>query len=101
MVMMVDAIEEELIINHHGPKTRTSHVWPMESGMDHDCAGFHKDGLNSPFCNAVLVMGTNATEFNVLKALFNLIKKAMSSKDTIVRLVGVNGNPQIKHMLLG
>ena len=66
--------------------------------MDHDCAGFCKDGLNSPFCDAILVVGTNATEFDVLESLVNLIEKGTSGKDTIVGLVGLYGDPHVKHM---
>ena len=57
-----------------------------------------KDSLNSPFCDAILVVGTNSTEFDVLEALVNLIKKSTSGKDTLVRLLCLNGFPLIKHV---
>ena len=50
----------------HGPQIRFHHAWPMNCSMHENCSGFRKDALNSMLSNAILVVGPNTTELDVL-----------------------------------
>ena len=68
------------VVHCHGPEIRFYHACPTNCSMHENCAGFRKDALNGMLSNAILMMGSDTAELDVLHWIQCCLRKRVLQK---------------------
>ena len=82
----------ESIINSHGPQSTVSLCWPANRCMDQQGSCLSEDCLDSSLSNVILA---DTAEFHVLYPLLDFTHEGRGSKNSIVKLIGLDCDAQI------
>ena len=59
----------------HGPQRGISLLWPMDSSVEHHCAGQQHDGLYGTLGSPIVVMSAGSGKMNNLRELMKFVSE--------------------------
>ena len=77
------------------PNTTLIVLWPMQGRVDHHCASSTESGLETDFCNRIMMVASNSAVCDTLTLQEKFIHKLLGGVYAIVSTVLFNGDAYI------
>ena len=68
--------------------------WTTKGHVDHNCVSITDSGLDTVFCNCIMMVATKSAVFDTLNIRENFVHKLLRGVHVIVSTVPLNGNAQ-------
>jgi len=89
-------VELHSVTDSQGPQGSIFNFGPMESRMDHKSAGARCNDGDGTFRDTILPLGTDTPVPDRLRILHDLMDKALALENSIVSVIGIDGNAHVE-----